>query len=148
MDVHEFKNLVWDYTREISDSANKIFNPVCEQYGLTMLQFRVLMELYRYGSHTIGSLADGLYVAGTNMSTMCKKLESMGLLRRFRDQADERVVKISLTEKGNRIISEMDRRLNERFTRSFDNETTVLFDDIIRGMKKLSYLLKKMTEEE
>lgn len=102
------------------------------------------MELYKYESHTIGSLAEGICVAGTNISAMCKKLENMGLLRRFRDQGDERVVKVVLTERGNGIVSEMDRLLDINISQNIGDEAEETLDDIIKGLQKLNDLLKKV----
>ncbi len=75
MEVAEFKNIVLDYTRKIEESINCVFSPVIENHGLTKLQARILLELYRCGSHTVGSLGDSICVAGANVSSMCKKLK-------------------------------------------------------------------------
>jgi len=144
MNISEFKNIIWDYTRKINENTNSIFNPICDKYGLTILQVRILMELYRYDFHTIGSLAEGICVAGTNISAMCKKLENMGLLKRVRDQNDERVVKVALTDKGNGIILELDRFLDEKISRNIGDEAEEFLEDIIIGLKKLNELLEKI----
>lgn len=144
MNVSEFKDIMWDYTRKINENINCAFSPVCEKYGLTMLQVRTLMELYKYEPHTIGSLAECICVAGTNISAMCKKLENMGLLQRVRDQYDERVVKVVLTEKGSNIVLEMDRLLNERISQNIPHEMEETLDDIIKGLQKLNDLLQKI----
>ncbi|KPU45190.1 organic hydroperoxide resistance transcriptional regulator [Oxobacter pfennigii] len=144
MNISEFKNIIWDYTRKINENTNKIFSPLCEQYGLTMLQVRILMELYKYESHSIGSLAEGIYVAGANISSMCKKLEHMDLLKRVRNQQDERVVTVALTQKGNEIVSRMDKFLNEKILQNIDEKAEETFDDIISGIKKLNDLMQNI----
>jgi len=144
MDISEFKNILWDYTRKINENANSIFNPICEKYRLTVLQIRILMELYKYQSHTIGSLAEGIYAAETNISSMCKKLENMGLLKRIRSQDDERVVKVALTERGNEVVSEMDRLLNEKISKNIGEETEEILESIVQGLRKLNDLLQKI----
>jgi len=144
MNVSEFKNIIWDYSRKINENTNNILNPICEQYGLTMLQVRILMELYRYSPHTIGSLAEGIYVAGANISAMCKKLENKGLVKRVRDKIDERVVRVGLTKQGNEIVSKMDRLLSERISQSVGSDTEEVLEDIIVGLKKFNELLKNI----
>jgi len=144
MDLSDLKKLIWDYTRQITENTNSLFAPLCEQYGLTMLQMRILMELYRHDFHTIGSLAEGIHVAGTNISSLCKKLEGMGLLRRIRDQKDERVVRVVLENKGQEIISEIDKTLSARFASYLNSETEESFDAIIMGLQKLTELLQKL----
>lgn len=46
MEVIEFKNVVWDMTRRISECMDGMFRPISEQYGLTHMQMRILMELW------------------------------------------------------------------------------------------------------
>ncbi|MCL6572764.1 MAG: hypothetical protein K6T88_13955, partial [Bacillus sp. (in: Bacteria)] len=65
MEVNEFKNHLWDYTRKINENANIVINSLCEQHGLTTLQGRILVEIKQHGSHTIGTLASKLNIAGT-----------------------------------------------------------------------------------
>lgn len=144
MKVADFKNMIWDYSRKINENSNKAFSPFCEKYGLTLLQVRILMEIHQYDSHTIGSLAEGINVAGANISAMCKKLENMGLLERVRDKNDERVVKVALNEKGRNLVLEIDETLNKIISEQMDDKIEETFDDIIRGLKKFNDLLLKI----
>lgn len=144
MDICEFKNQIWDYTRKISENANNVFIPICEEQGVTMLQSRTLLELYFREIHTIGSLADCIYVAEANVSAMCKKLESQGLLRRNRDCQDERVVKVCLTDQGARLAQAIDQALNDKFC-SISADSGANFPDIVMGLQRLNELLLKMS---
>jgi DNA-binding MarR family transcriptional regulator len=146
MNVCEFKNIMWDYTRKISESMNNAFCPICEKHGLTMMQVRILVELYRYESHTVGSLADSISVAGANISPMCKKLEGMGFLERIRNQDDERIVKVTLTQVGKEVVLEIDTSLNERILQQIEGESEETFDEIILGLEKLNTLLERVSK--
>ncbi|OGO78923.1 MAG: hypothetical protein A2Y23_00265 [Clostridiales bacterium GWB2_37_7] len=145
MEVAEFKNIVWDYTRKIADSMNCVFCPVSENHGLTMMQTRILMELYQYGPHTIGSLGDSVCVAGANISAMCKKLEGQGLLERVRNREDERVVRVVLTRLGIETVLEIDRSFNDKLSKHLMSETGETFEDIILGLQKLNDLLQRIS---
>lgn len=144
MEVLDFKNIIWDYTRKISENTNILINSLCEGHGLTSLQVRILVEIDKQESHTIGGLAGRLNIAGTNISTMCKKLESKGFLERVRDQGDERVVKVILSEKGKSIVKEIDQELLEKISYSIMGETEETLNDIISGLKKFNELLEKI----
>ncbi len=148
MKICDFRNSILYYSRKFTESISNIFDPICERYGLTMMQLRILMELHQYGSHTVGSLASNLKAAGANVSPICKKLESKNLLERVRDQNDERVVKIVLTKTGKDIAIEIDKVLNERFLQQIDDEAEEAFDDIILGLEKLNTLLQKINQAE
>lgn len=143
MEISVFKYLVWDYTRKINEQMNSVLNFLGAKYRLSALQLRILMELQQNGSHTVGSLANSVAVAGTNISTMCKKLENLGLLHRVRDRADERVVRIELTEQGSRIVDEIDQVL-EQILEDNDQETKESFTAVIYAMEKLKFLLNKL----
>lgn len=144
MDVHEFKNILWEYTRKIGENSNLAMNALCEQFDLTILQVRILVEIKQHEFHSIGSLAHTLQVAGTNMSTMCKKLEKEDLIQRIRDQHDERVVNVILTEKGHQIVDEIDRILIERITHFVNNASAETLNEIIAGLKKINELLEEI----
>ncbi len=144
MDLEEFKQYLWDYSREINENTNKVFNPIIEQFGLTTLQFRILMEIRQSGSHTIGSLANEIKMAGTNISTMCKKLEKMELLERIRKPEDERVVLVILTQKGKEIVTEIDQVIIKKISLYTKSESEQTMDEIIIGLKQLNKLLQKM----
>lgn len=147
MNVSDFKNIMWDYTRKISESMNNTFCPVCEQNGLTMMQLRILVDLYNKGSHTIGSLADSTGTAGANVSAMCKKLEGKGLLERVRDQYDERVVKVVLTEKGRLTVNKIDTSLNQKFLKHMESESEKTMEKIILELQNLSVMLEKISKD-
>ncbi|WP_062106770.1 MarR family winged helix-turn-helix transcriptional regulator [Bacillus niameyensis] len=142
MDVDEFKNILWEYTRKIGENTNIAMNSLCDQFDLTILQMRILMAIKQEGFHTIGSLAHTIHVAGTNMSTMCKRLEKKELIQRIRDQNDERVVKVILTDKGLHIVDEIDRMLIEKISQYVDNVSTETLYEIIAGLKKMNELLE------
>lgn len=144
MDLEEFKQYLWDYSREINENTNKVFNPIIEQFGLTTLQFRILMEIRQSGSHTIGSLANEIKMAGTNISTMCKKLEKMELLERIRKPEDERVVLVILTQKGKEIVTDIDQVIIEKISLYTKSESEQTMNEIIIGLKQLNKLLQKM----
>lgn len=146
MEVAEFQNLLWDYTRKISENSNKAFGLLAEKYGLTILQVRILMALYHNGCYTIGNLAEDICVAGTNLSPMCKKLEKMDCLKRIRDQEDERIVKVTLTEKGNGIVLEIDKELNQKIMQYIDFEVEKALEEIIAGVHKLNDVLLKISQ--
>jgi MarR family transcriptional regulator, organic hydroperoxide resistance regulator len=144
MDVVDFKNVLWNYTRKINERTNNLIITLCEHHGITTLQGRILLEIQQHGFHTIGSLATRLQIAGTNISTMCKKLEGKGFIERVRDEADERVVKVALSQKGIRVVEEINKELIEKISNAIQGETDQSLKEIINGLKKLNHLLGKM----
>ena len=62
MEVSYFRKEMLEYIRRINENTNKMFLPIIQQYGLTMLQYMILVEL-KNSPHTIGSLAYGIHAA-------------------------------------------------------------------------------------
>lgn len=140
MDTAEFKNIVFDYTRKINENVNSVFSPAIENCGLTMMQTRILMELYNCETHTIGSLAESICSAGANISAMCKKLEGQGYIERTRNRKDERVVCVVLTEHGKETVLKIENLFSERISKYLEDKQKTL-EDIILGLEKLNELL-------
>lgn len=144
LDVLNFKTMFWEYSKKINDHMNVAFQSLFDQYDLTPLQARILVELHEHQTHTIGSLANRINMAGTNISTMCKKLEQKGLLNRVRMSEDERIVKVILTDKGIEIVEDLNRELIERITLYTKNESEQTLEDIIKGLQELDKLLHQL----
>ena len=75
---------------------------------------------------------------------MCKKLESKGFIERVRDELDERVVKVALSEKGIHVVEEINQELIEKISHAIQGETDQTLYEIINGLKKLNEMLEKM----
>jgi MarR family transcriptional regulator, organic hydroperoxide resistance regulator len=52
---------------------------------------------------TVSELGDNMFLESSTLTPILKKLEAMGYLRRQRDPADERQVRINLSEGGRRL---------------------------------------------
>lgn len=77
-----------------------------QQYGLTMPQFGILEALYHLGPLSLGELADKLLVTGGNVTYVMDRLESQGLVYRYRRDDDRRVILAKLTDKGRTLVTE------------------------------------------
>jgi len=73
------------------------------QLGLTYPQWIAIVALWETGEQTVSELGDRMFLESNTLTPMLKKLEAMGYLRRQRDPADERQVRISLTDAGRRL---------------------------------------------
>ena len=73
---------------------------------LTPEQFWLLRHLHAAGPVSVGDLASALGVTQSAVTTACQRLERAGLATRSRDQDDERVVRVELTESGRTRLAE------------------------------------------
>ena len=88
-------------------SANLAYGRAYKQglaeLGLTYPQWIAIVVLGEEGEQTVSELGDRMFLESNTLTPMLKKLEAMGYLRRQRDPADERQVRIGLTDSGRRL---------------------------------------------
>jgi MarR family transcriptional regulator, organic hydroperoxide resistance regulator len=82
---------------------NRAYQPLLSDLNLTYLQFIAMVLLWDQDDRTVGELGQKLALQSNTLTPMLKRLESMGYIRRSRDAADERVVRIRLTEAGRKL---------------------------------------------
>lgn len=93
--------------REISNRLSLKMNKLYEPYGLTLVQFTILMELMVKDHQTISALAKKVHMSNSNLSAILKRMEKHAFLHRCRDEVDQRVVYIELTQKALDICTEI-----------------------------------------
>ena len=76
------------------------YTPLLKPLGLTYTQYIVMLELWEKEKEKVGELCHRLYLDCGTITPMLKKMEESGWLTRCRCKVDERVVYVSLTEKG------------------------------------------------
>src|SRR6266550_6510579 len=89
----------------------RAYKPILEEFGLTYTQYIALVALWEEDNQTFSGLGEKLFLESNTLTPILKKLEAMGYLRRQRDSADERQVRISLTEAG-RLLREKGMHMN------------------------------------
>jgi DNA-binding MarR family transcriptional regulator len=82
--------------------------------GLSAARLSALSVLVFGGSRTLGELAAAEHVRPPTMTSIVRALEEARYVRRQRDTADGRVVRVSATKKGERILHAGRRRRVER----------------------------------
>jgi DNA-binding MarR family transcriptional regulator len=82
-----------------------------EDLGLTYPQWIAIVALWEQDGQTVSELGEKMFLESNTLTPVLKKLEAMGYLRRQRDPADERQVRISLTDEG-RLLREKGMHMN------------------------------------
>jgi DNA-binding MarR family transcriptional regulator len=83
-----------------SRAMTRAYGPVLEPLGLTYPQYLVMLVLWETDDRTVGELGDRLGLDSGTLTPLLKRLEQRELIGRSRDPADERVVRIRLTDAG------------------------------------------------
>ena len=82
----------------------RVYKPILDAVGLTYTQYIAMVALSEEDEQTVSVLGDKLFLESNTLTPILKKLETMGFVRRHRDPADERQVRVSLTPAGRRLI--------------------------------------------
>lgn len=95
-------------------------------FGITSPQFNALLTLKDHPSITMGELCEKLFLACSTATDLIDRMEKNGFLERNRDAQDRRVIRLSISEKGKQVISEV----------------------IVARRRYVASILEKLTEEE
>lgn len=82
-------------------AINRAYKPVLDRLGITYPQFLVLQTLNEAeDGRSIGAIAERLALEPSTITPLAKRLEAAGLVTRIRNPADEREVRVRLTDAG------------------------------------------------
>ncbi len=83
-----------------SRNVTGLYTPWLKPLGLTYTQYIVFLVLWEKDGISVTELGEKLMLDNGTLSPMLKKMEQAGYVNRNRCRADDRVVEITLTEKG------------------------------------------------
>jgi DNA-binding MarR family transcriptional regulator len=82
---------------------NRVYQPLLKGLELTYPQFIAMVALWGQDGQTVGELGERLCLQSNTLTPMLKRLEALAYIKRTRDSADERQVRIHLTETGRKL---------------------------------------------
>jgi DNA-binding MarR family transcriptional regulator len=88
-----------------SHAFNRVYQPLLRELDLTYPQFIAMVLLWTQDDQTVGELGRKLFLQSNTLTPMLKRLETLGYIKRSRDSADERQVRINMTEAGRKLHS-------------------------------------------
>jgi DNA-binding MarR family transcriptional regulator len=90
--------------RRIFKAIQKYSEDVLKEFGVTGPQLWALRVVYTEGQLSMGKLSERMHLHMSTISGIVDRLESKGYVERKRDAVDRRVVKISLTKAGRKLV--------------------------------------------
>jgi MarR family transcriptional regulator, organic hydroperoxide resistance regulator len=91
----------------------KLYKPVLDKFNLTYTQYIAMLVLWEDEKSTVKDIGKRLHLDSGTLTPLLKKIENMGLVTRYRDVNDDRVVIVELTEKGRNLKDEVTEVPNE-----------------------------------
>ena len=126
---------------DLHGSTNKVIRALAEagmrRHGLHLGQNLLLAELWRQDGRTPGEIAAAVNVTTPTVVKMATRMTAAGLLTRRRDERDNRLVRLWLTDAGRALQGPVEaerRSLEERVTADL---TGAEREQLIRALAKI-----------
>lgn len=81
----------------------KKYRPYLDELDLTYTQYIAMMVFWEKGKCSAKELGEKLYLDSGTLTPVLKSLEKKGLVKRGRAESDERLLIVSITEKGEEL---------------------------------------------
>ena len=90
-----------------ANHLTRLYRSALQPIGLTFTQYLVLLALWEKAPLNISELAQVLEIEPNTVTPMVKRMEVLGLVSRSRHLFDERQVRVSVTQKGLNLRTEV-----------------------------------------
>lgn len=88
-------------------ATTQAYRSLLAPWGLTYVQYLVLVTLWTEGDQSVSDLGAHLQLDSGTLSPLLRRMEASGLVSRERRDRDERVVTVTLTERGHDLRVEL-----------------------------------------
>lgn len=109
--------------RRINHATDLHSKHLIKATGLTTPQLIVLKSIQELGEVTAGTIAEHVSLSQGTVSMILDRLDTHGLIERYRSSRDRRVVHARLTEAGAQIVARSPSLLREKFIERFGRLT-------------------------
>ena len=96
-------------------NVTSLYTPWLKPLGLTYTQYIVFLVLWEKDGISVTEIGDKLMLDNGTLSPLLKKMEQAGYIKRRRCREDDRVVEITLTEKG-RALQDLAKDIPQKIT--------------------------------
>lgn len=115
----------------------KAYKPLLDALGVTYTQWITIIALWEQDDQTVSGLGEKLFLESNTLTPILKKLEGLGYLVRRRDPADERQVRVSLTEAGRALREKGAQRTLVKATGLAADEFSTLQKSVVKVRNNL-----------
>ncbi|MDX1572622.1 MAG: MarR family transcriptional regulator [Methylophaga sp.] len=124
-----------------TNAITRVYRQLLDEHDLTYPQYLVLLVLWEKDGVAVRDLMHRLKLDSGTLSPILKRLERAGLISKQRNDIDERIVRISLTEKSKQLqpmIAEVQKQV--ACQTGLDNKE---FFTLLQKLNKLAETLSK-----
>ena len=122
------------------ESVMRHFRPALRRNGMTEQQWRVLRALMTRPGMEVSELAEATFLLGPSLSRILRDLDSLGLITRRLDDADQRRSIIALSPRGEALIEQISpesEAIYAEITRRFGAQRLAELQAMLRELETL-----------
>lgn len=119
------------------------FTPMQDENSPTLLQILAVRYIYINKKVTIGDLAGNLQLSKSSATQLIERLVTAGLVRRVSDESDRRIIRLELTETGEKDIAAFKAKRIEKVKKIFSQIPVSDIKELIRIHTNIIETLKK-----
>lgn len=140
-DNPRFKN--WIAVARAGKAVERALAKGLATFDLKIADLDVLMNIYRHPGESQHDLARRILVGRSNITMLLPKLEKRGLLVREGDPADKRVIRLTLTAKGEKLLGHALTIYTDLIDRVMAQSTNAQCNAMGDVMRRISEMLEK-----
>jgi DNA-binding MarR family transcriptional regulator len=132
-EVETFLNLARTWDVLAGELAVGVFKPA----GVSPVQYNVLRILRGAGEPlACGEIASRLITREPDMTRLLDRMEQRGLVSRCRESEDRRVVRVSITDGGRKVLKDLDPKILSAHRKQFAHMNVVELRQLIALLEK------------
>ncbi|MGE7920931.1 MarR family winged helix-turn-helix transcriptional regulator [Viridibacillus sp. NPDC093762] len=120
---------------DIQNKSNKFMEVLTHDENLSENLILLLLRLKLFKHMKITEISEAFMLTPGAATNMCDKLENLDYVERIRIKDDRRVVRVSLTEKGEERVA----AIFSKFSKEKIEEISSVFVEINKLFKKIEY---------
>jgi len=134
--MKDFRNEVWLNFTKIGRNFDAMLEIIIDNEEITKNQALTLFFIAMNKNVRVNDIKDKFKANQGNISSLCKKMEQLELIRKVKNKDDERIVNLELLPKGEKIIE----IIKKKFRSIEDRLSTKEKDEMIEALSKLNEL--------
>lgn len=114
------------------------------EQDITLPHLEIMKALQEEGTRHIAEIGERLQIPKPQMTHLIDRLEDLEIVARQANTADRRIINIMLTDKGRRIIGELDQVIKGSIEEKLSFLTEEELRELSVSLKKLGDILSKL----
>jgi MarR family transcriptional regulator, 2-MHQ and catechol-resistance regulon repressor len=112
--------------------------------SITSLHVEIMILLENEGILHLAEIEERLYIAKAHMTQLVNKMVELELVQRSLDPSDRRIINISLTDQGRRVLSEHKTIIMASILESISSLKSQELKDLTISLNKLKDILSRL----